>query len=203
MGDTKKIRKKYQTPMHPYNKERIEAERRYTRQYGLRNKKELWRAESLLKGFKDQIKSFPSMPEDAARRQAEKLRARLIKYGLVEQETPLGEVLGLDTEAVLDRRLQTVVFKKGMARSINQARQFINHEHITVNGRTVNAPSYLVTITDESRVEFHPSSQLASESHPERAVEEKHDKPKPRPKKDVPEAEQPEMVEPEEGVDDE
>ncbi len=168
MGDIKRIRKKYTTPMHPWNKERIDAERGYRRKFGLTNKKELWKAESILKGFKDQIKKFPSMSLEQAEKQKTQLRARLKKYGFVDETTDLGEVLGYDTEIILERRLQTIVHKKGLARSVKQARQFITHEHILVDGKIINAPGYIVTASEESNITFKPTSVLANDAHAER-----------------------------------
>ena len=173
MGDIRKTRKKYQKPNHPWNKQRIDDERALSRDYGLTNKKELWKAETILKGFKDQIKSFPSMSEENREHQKTLLRARLNKLGLITQQTELGEVLGFTTEKILERRLQTIVHKKGLARSAKQARQFIIHEHILVNGKKVNAPSYLVLKDEEAAIEFSTRSSLAKEDHPERAPKEK------------------------------
>lgn len=194
MGDIKRLRKKYETPSHPWIKDRIDAEKILKRDYGLKNKKEIWKADTILKQIKSQIKSLPSMePEQAARRE-ELLRARLVRLGVVQKDTPLGEVLGYGTEQILDRRLQSIVHKKGLARSPKQARQFIRHEHITVAGKKVNAPSYIVPIDEEANISFVSKSALASELHPERATEEK-----PKTAKDfeetVPKELQPEIVE--------
>jgi small subunit ribosomal protein S4 len=90
--------------------------------------------------------------------------------------------------------LQTIVFKKGLARSAKQARQFIGHEHILVDGKKINAPGYLVTKDEESKITFTSSSALFSESHPERATEEKAPKPKKQPQQPA-EDEKPEVVE--------
>ncbi len=193
MGDIKRIRKKYTTPMHPWNKERIDAERGYKRTFALTNKKELWKAESILKSFKDQIKSFPSMDPEQAEKQRKQLRAKLKKYGLADENTILADVLGYDTEVILERRLQTLVFKKGLSRTAKQARQFITHEHILVNGRVVNAPGYLVPVSEEAHISFKTTSKLGNEDHPERRQEEV-----PQQKKKVVEKkqeEQPELVE--------
>ena len=193
MGDTKKIRKKYSKPVHPWNAQRIDDERRYSRTYGLQNKKELWKADSILKGFKDQIKKFPSMDADQAAVQQDKLRKRLTKLGLLSADQGLGEVLGYDTEKILERRLQSVVYKKGLAKSAKQARQMIVHEHVLVDGKKINAPGYLVTKHEESTIQFASKSPFFDEQHPERAEEEQ--KPKKKPKKQDAEEEKPEVVE--------
>jgi len=78
-------------------------------------------------------------------------------------------VLGLTINDVLDRRLETVVFKKGFARTCKQARQFILHGHVLVGGKKLTSPSHLVTVDEEARIEFMPTSSLADPEHPERA----------------------------------
>lgn len=193
MGDTKKIRRKYAKPIHPWNKERIDEERRYKRTYGLTTKKELWKSESTLKGFKNQIKSFPSMEPEQAAKQKELLRARLRKLGLLQADQDLGVILGYTTEQLLERRLQTIVLKKGLARTSKQARQMIIHEHILVAGKKINAPSYLVTKEEEAQIAFSRKSPFFDEQHPERVTEEKT--PKQPPKKEIPQEEKPEVVE--------
>lgn len=198
MGDTRKIRKKYQKPNHPWNKQRIDAERVLSKNYGLTNKKELWKAETILKGFKNQIKQLPAMSPENAARQQQLLRARLNKLGLITEETALGDVLGFSTEQILDRRLQTIVHKKGLARSPSQARQFIGHEHILVNGKKINAPGYLVTRDEEHNITFSPTSNLYNESHPERATPEKQEKPVKKKQQEKPQEEDIEIVEPDE-----
>lgn len=192
MGDIRRTRKKYSTPGHPWNKERIELERAYSRKYGLQNKKELWKVESKLKDIKDQIKKFPTMSEEQRSTAEQLLRARLKRMGLIDDKTMLGEVLGYETDVLLDRRLQTIVHKKGLARSAKQARQMITHEHITVNGKTVNSPGYLVLQDEEATIAYHSSSPFVSEMHPERQAPEK----KQEVKKEVKvQEEQPEVVE--------
>jgi small subunit ribosomal protein S4 len=49
---------------------------------------------------------------------------------------------------LLERRLDNVVYRLGFALSRNHARQLVVHGHITVNGRTVDIPSYLVDVGD-------------------------------------------------------
>lgn len=173
MGDIRRTRKKYEAPGHPWNKERIEKEKAYVRLYGLRNKKEIWKANTILKSIKDQIKRFPSLPQERAAVLEQQLRGRLKRLGLIKEDTPLNDVLGFDTDVILDRRLQTIVYNRGLARSAKQARQFIIHEHILVGGSCVNAPGYLVTADEEQSIEFRAKSSLFAEDHPERAVEEK------------------------------
>jgi small subunit ribosomal protein S4 len=82
------------------------------------------------------------------------------------------DVLGLDVTDVLERRLQTVVYRKGLANTTSQARQFVSHGHVTVDGRRVTRPSKKVTVAEEGAIEFDENSPLTDELHPERAEEQ-------------------------------
>ncbi len=168
MGDPRRIRKKYQGPRHPWNKERIEEEKQLLREYGLSNKKELWKVQSKLTNFKDNIKRLIPLSSEQSVREREQIFSRLRRLGLLGASASADDVLGLSVRSLLDRRLQTVVFKKGLARSIKQARQFIVHGHIVVGDRKITSPGYLVPVAEESLIDFRPSSSLAQEDHPER-----------------------------------
>ena len=170
MGHPKRIINKFKKPNHPWNKDRIDSERELSKKYGLTNKKQLWKMGSLLKSYKDRTKkSFTSTGEqsDIERKQ---LIDHLKRYGLITKDS-LDEVLGLPIEAVMERRLQSIVFKRKLARSIKHARQLITHEHITINGKKVTSPSYMVTLAEEATVAYAPDSALMSEDHPERYIE--------------------------------
>ncbi len=74
---------------------------------------------------------------------------------------------------VLERRLQTILFRKGLARTMSQSRQFITHRHVTIGPKEITSPSFLVTLEDESHLTFKDKSALANEDHPERRNEAK------------------------------
>ena len=84
----------------------------------------------------------------------------------------LDAVLELKIENVLDRRLQSVVFRNGLANTMKQARQFITHGHIGINGVPVTAPAHLVSKKEESAIGFVDTSALKDEMHPERLNKE-------------------------------
>ncbi|MBS3107456.1 30S ribosomal protein S4 [Candidatus Woesearchaeota archaeon] len=177
MGDPKQTRKKYATPSHPWNRERIEEERVIKRDYGLKNKKEIWKMQSILSRSKDQAKRLIPQISAQAKKEEKDLIQRLHKMGLISATAKLEDVLGLTAKDVMERRLQTIVFKKGLARSVIQSRQFISHGHVFVNNRKVTVPSYIVLKGEENSISFDPASALASPEHPERVVE-KVEKPK-------------------------
>ena len=172
MGDPRRTRNKYQGPRHPWNKERIDEEKQLVQEYGLANKKELWKAGSRLKNFKDITKKLIAQRTDQSEKELDQLFTRLQGLGIIGHDATAEDVLGLQPKAVLDRRLQTLVQKHELARSPNQARQFITHGHITVAGQKMKAPSYLVPLKEESQIGFKAGSGLSDPEHPERVVQQ-------------------------------
>jgi small subunit ribosomal protein S4 len=183
MGDPRKIKSKYSRPGHPWQKERIEEERLVLREYGLKNKTEIYRARSALKTFADLAKKLIAARGAQADKERQQLLSRLARLGLVQSGAGLDAVLGLQLKNILERRLQTMVFRKGLARSMNQSRQFIVHEHIMVGKKSISSPGYHVTVADEGSIAFVPTSTLGNTAHPERALPPKKIE-APRPQKD-------------------
>ena len=171
MGDPRRIKNKYKTPIHPWEKLRLEAERPLMKEYGLVNKKELWKVSSKLKNFKDSAKKLVASKSAQASTEKKQMVERMKSYGLINTEE-LDEILGLEIQQLLNRRLQTVVFKKGLARSVKQARQMIVHRHISVNGIRVTAPGYLVKVSEQDTISFTDTSKFVNDSHPERVLPE-------------------------------
>jgi small subunit ribosomal protein S4 len=170
MGDPGKIRRKYDTPSHPWQRTRIEEERGVLKEYGLKNKKEIWKAETMLRDFKNQAKGLASRVDAQSKKEEKQLIDRLISMGLLKHGDSLDTVLGLNLKSVLDRRLQTFLVKKAFSRTHTQARQFITHGHILIGEKKITFPSYFVTVKDEGMVQFMPKSTLSKEDHPERAL---------------------------------
>ncbi len=173
MGDPKKQRKKYQTPMHPWQKERIEEEKVMKKEYGLKNKAEIWRIGSKVKHYAQQAKALIAETGEKAESDRNALVEKLVRLGLLHPGATLDDILTLKTSNLMERRLQTLVFRKGLARSVKQARQFITHNHITVAGKKVTVPSYIVKVDEEGSIQYAENSPLTDEEHPERAVQEK------------------------------
>ena len=162
----------YETPNHPYQGERIAEEAGLLGKYGLKNKEELWKAESELRKFRREARNSLGAAggnETVAEAENEEFVNRLQRLGILGGEDSLADVLSLEVTDILERRLQTVVYRKGLANTINQSRQFISHGHITVNGARVQRPSYKVYIDEEDAVAFDTNSALSDELHPERA----------------------------------
>lgn len=170
MGHPKRIGNKFEKPNHPWQKDRIDSERILSKKYGLKNKKELWKMNSILKSYKDRTKkSFTSAGVQAQKERLDLIQ-HLKRYGLISQDN-LDEVLGLPIEAVMDRRLQSVVVKRKLARSIDHARQLIVHEHIAVGTKKITSPGYMVSLDEESQVQYSGDSPYMNPDHPEKFVE--------------------------------
>jgi small subunit ribosomal protein S4 len=173
MGDPKKTRKKYSTPGHPWQRARIEEEAKLMQEYGFKNKREIWKMGSFLRDATAQAKKLVTLAGPQAEKEKSSLLSRLKKYGLLKPEAALDAVLSISLRDVLERRLQTVVYKKTLANTIKQARQFITHEQICVAGKVVTSPSYLVHLSEENQIGFRPNSKLSNPEHPERAAARK------------------------------
>ena len=165
----------YETPNHPYQGERIAEESGLLGKYGLKNKEELWRAQSELRNYRREARDLLGQAQgesEAAAVEADEFLTRLKRIGVLGEQDALDDVLSLDITDVLERRLQTVVYRKGLANTTKQARQFISHGHITVEGSGVKTPSMKVDVEAEDTVAFDGSSPLTDELHPERAEDQ-------------------------------
>lgn len=144
------MRKVSKRPRRPWEKEMIAKERKILNEYGLRRKRELRRAEAIVREFRRRARDLIAV-KDAAKNKI--LMDKVIKLGLLQQGAGLSDILALDATNVLNRRLQTIISKKGHANSIRHARQMITHGHVYVEGRRMFFPSYLVPVEKESRIE--------------------------------------------------
>lgn len=154
MGGSRKLRKKYTNPKKPWEGTRIEAEKKMEEQYGLKNKHEIRIAQAELRKIRGLAREHLSKGAEGAEK-GKMILKRLIKLGVATEKTTLDDLLALDVHSILGRRLQTVVQKKGLARSARQARQFIAHGHIAVSGKRVTSPSYMVGVDEELNVSYY------------------------------------------------
>ncbi|MEM3374272.1 MAG: 30S ribosomal protein S4 [Candidatus Woesearchaeota archaeon] len=168
MGDPRKLRKKFDKPNHPWQKLRIEEERVLLKEYGFKNKLELWKLNSLLKKYKLQVKELIPKRDPKSEEQKKKLLEKMKQYALIKEGAIMEDILALSLKDLCERRLQTIVFRKGLARTIKQARQFITHEHIMVGNKKITSPSYILTAEEEALVRFADNSPLFFDTHPER-----------------------------------
>ncbi|WP_440945475.1 30S ribosomal protein S4 [Methanosarcina sp. T3] len=171
--------KSYETPKHPWQEARMATEVQLVKAYGLRNKKEVWKAASMLRMYRSEARKLLAHVaggqegglEGHYRTQSEEILSKLIRYGIIKSDANIDDILSLKTENILERRLQTQVLRLGLARTVIQARQFITHGHIAINGRKATIPGMLVSKEDEMHIGYYGNSPLMSESHPERPVQ--------------------------------
>ena len=170
MGDPRSFKKKFQRPGHPWQLKRMEEERVLKSEFGLKNKRELWKAGSSLKVFANEAKRLTALRTTQAEREKKQLLDRVTRIGLLASGAVLDDVLALTTKDLLARRLQTLVHKKGLARTANQARQLIVHGHVKIADKTVTAPSMIVSVADESQLTYVANSSFSNPEHPERTI---------------------------------
>lgn len=161
MGHPRKPRKQYDTPSHPWNAERIKEENRLAAKYGLKNKKEIWKADSKVKRYRRDARIILGMDTDEREAQEKELLNHLVRVGFISPNAKLEEVLDLNVEDVLRRRLQSLVYRKGLSNTAKEARLFVVHGHITLNGKKINAPGHIVQKADEDNIDFYPGSPVA------------------------------------------
>lgn len=152
MGDPKKARKTFTRPRSPWRADQLAQELYLLGTFGLRNKRELWKAQTNLSSVRKQARTLLAATEQVRLREEKKLLDSLRRKGLVAEGASLDDILGLTVEDVLARRLQTMVFKKGMALSPLHSRQLIVHGHIAIGDRLITIPGYGVSQDDESLI---------------------------------------------------
>ncbi|MBS3085430.1 30S ribosomal protein S4 [Candidatus Pacearchaeota archaeon] len=142
----KRKHKIYSRPKRPFDKERIEEEMAIKKEFGLKNKKEVWKAEARIKGIREKAKKLIS----AGPEEQKALFNRLKKMGFAVNS--IGDILALEKEDYLNRRLQTILVHKKLATTSKSARQLITHKHVLINGEVVNTPSYIVPVIFEDKI---------------------------------------------------
>ena len=165
MGDPKKQRKKYDTPRFAWRKDALQEELKLIGQYGLRNKHELWRHKTMLSKVRGIARSLIGKTPEEREKMENELLTRLKKRGVLQETAALDNVLDLTIEDILERRLQTIVFRKGLARTVFQSRQLITHGHVTIDSRRVTIPGYIVPKEAEAKIFYSPESAVANQEH--------------------------------------
>lgn len=144
----RRFKKTYSKPKRAFDKARIEEEAQIKKEYGLKNKREIWKAEAKIKSIREKAKKLIS----ADKKEQEALFESLRKIGL--EVNTIADVLGLETRDYLERRLQTIVMKRNLSTTIKGARQLINHKKILVNKKIIDVPSYIVPKELEEKIEL-------------------------------------------------
>ncbi len=175
MGDPRKRRKQFEKPLRPWDKGRLESERELKKTYGLKNKRELWRAESTLRGKRKNARKLLALDMEARIKRESELINSLTRYGVLGKSARLDDVLSLRVESLLERRLQTMVLRKGLANNIKQARQFVVHGHIALNGKKVSSPGYMVSVEEEHSIGYYKKPMILKPIVPEKKASLKED----------------------------
>ncbi len=158
MGHPKRCRKTYERPRKPWDEKTLREEKEIMEKYGLKNKREIYKARTIIRKYRREVREIlekiAARREESIRRKKEDIIKCLKRKGLLSQDGDLDDVLKLRTEDLLERRLQTIVYKKGLANTIKQARQLIVHGHIAIDGKKVTVPGYIVDADEEDKVGY-------------------------------------------------
>ena len=145
----KKIKKKYKRPKKLFDKQRIEEEKELMKKYGLKKKREIWRAKTILRNFRRIARKLTAEKDPKLEKE---LVSKLKRLGIMEKIESIDDILNLTVDDILKRRLQTVLYSKGLAKTPKHARQLIVHGHVLINNRKVIWPSYLVPKDEEDKI---------------------------------------------------
>lgn len=171
MGDPKRQKKRYKGPSHLWQKRRLEEERPLIKEYALKNKKEIWKIDTISKNIAFKAKSLIAAKGRQAELERKQLLERSRRLGLLKADGTIEDALAITLKDVLDRRLATIVFRKGMSRTMKQARQLVVHGHIKVAGKKITSPNYLVPLDEEEKIVYAENSPFFNPEHPERPQE--------------------------------
>jgi len=149
----KRKHKTYSRPKRPFDKARIEEEGEIKKEFGLKNKREIWKADAKIKSIREKAKKLISANESDKKSFFERLKKMGFKVDSIS------DVLSLDKRDYLRRRLQTVLVNKRMVHTLKGARQLITHKKVLVGENNVNSPSYIVPIDLENKITLRPSKE--------------------------------------------
>ena len=160
MGDPKYPRRVWRKPKRPLNYELKMEELKTLGTFGLKTKRELWKAHTELSRVRHQARSLLALRQEVRAEKEPILMKSLARIGLVSNEATLDDVLNLNVNDLLSRRLQTIVTKKLGFKTPYQARQAVIHGHVMIGERKVNIPSYTVSVGEEDSIHFAPESKI-------------------------------------------
>ncbi|HKZ61175.1 MAG TPA: 30S ribosomal protein S4 [Nitrososphaera sp.] len=155
MGDPRKPKKLYRRPRMIWTTDQLNAELYIMGSYGLRNKRELWKAQTEVARIRNQARALLALSTEARAEKEKRLLNFLNRLSMTKEGATLDDILNLKVEDLLERRLQTIVMKKSGTKSPYQARQVVSHGHVSVGNRKVNIPGYLVRTEEEPQILLH------------------------------------------------
>ncbi len=160
MGDTKLPRRTWKKPKRPLNFDLKMEELKTLGSFGLKTKRELWKARTELSRIRNQARSLLALQQEIREKEEPILIKSLSRNGLVQNDATLDDVLNLGINDLLSRRLQSFIMKKFNFKKPYQARQAITHGHIMIGDKKVNIPSYVVKVNEEELVKLSPESKF-------------------------------------------
>ena len=171
------IRKKknYVRPRKIFERVRIDEENKLVESYGLKNKKEIWKSQAKINYFRSRAKALANQPLEEQELFFKKLQSIGLKV------TSSAEVLGLKVENWLARRLPTIVKDKKLAHTAKQARQMVVHKNVLIDGKVVNTPSYIVSVSEEKLITVKVKAKKPVAKTPEKADEQAEENPNEEP----------------------
>ena len=179
MGDPKFARSKTQTPTHPWKQARIDEEHALKEKYGLKKvggMKEIWREKSSLRRHRNQAMKLigrVDTSEGHFAREKIDLVNSLCRQGLLVEGASIDDVLQINVEHMLSRRLQSVVYYRGLAPSMRAARNMIVHGHISIGEQKMTVPGYHIRKHEEENLNYSSNSVYNDPNHPFRLEMEK------------------------------
>ena len=203
MGDPRRLRNKFERPKKLWDVDRIKHDKTLKVEYGLKNMSELWRSTAELKKYRREARRLLSLTEEERRSDAEKILQKLARLGVMKKGSVIDDVLSLEVKVILDRRLQTLVMRKGLARTMRQARQLITHGFIGIGERSITRPGYMVNLEEDAEIAYtkpiditvRPEEKAEEEAKPEEAKEPEPNEEKPAAEPKPKEAKEPESKE--------
>tara|TARA_B100001113_G_scaffold11425_1_gene8930 strand:+ start:6682 stop:7362 length:681 start_codon:yes stop_codon:yes gene_type:complete len=170
MGDPKFSRSKTQTPTHPWRQARIDEEHALKEKYGLKKTggmKEIWKERTSLRRYRNQAMKLigrVDTSEGHFAKEKEQLISSLTKKGLLPEGASVGDVLQIDIDQMLSRRLQSVVYRRGLAPTMRSSRQLIMHGHISIGEQKMTVPGYHILKEEEELLQYNSNSPFIDEN---------------------------------------
>ena len=188
MGDPRRLRNKFERPKKLWEEDRIKHDKSLKIEYGLKNMAELWRATAELKKYRREARRLLALTEEERKADSEKILTKLVKRGILKEGSDVNDILSLEVRAILERRLQTIVTRKGLARTMKQSRQLITHGYVGLNGRRVTRPGIMTNPADESHIAYTHPIDISVRDEEEAAKEAKEPPKEEEPPKETPKA---------------
>jgi len=171
MGEPKFSRSRTQTPTHPWKQARIEEEHALKEKYGLKKiggMREIWREKSALRRHRNQAMKLIGRVDSSEghyAKEKEQLLNSLSRKGLLQVDAEIGDVLEINVEHMLSRRLQSVVYYRGLAPSMRASRNLIVHGHICIGNQRMTVPGYHVLKDEEDSLQYSQNSPFSNPEH--------------------------------------